>query len=61
MRLAALKRTISKFPSGFKVKPPYVPHVKDDADASHFDDYPEEETTDTAVPKMLYETEFADF
>lgn len=43
------------------MKPPYVPHVKDDADASHFDDYPEEETTDTAVPKMLYETEFADF
>ncbi|KAL5106756.1 cAMP-dependent protein kinase catalytic subunit alpha [Taenia crassiceps] len=45
-----------------KVKPPYVPHVKDDSDASHFDDYPEEETTDTTtIPKMLYEAEFADF
>ncbi|KAL5965700.1 cAMP-dependent protein kinase catalytic subunit alpha, partial [Taenia solium] len=46
-----------------KVEPPYVPHVKDDSDASLFDDYPEEETADTTatVSKMVYEAEFADF
>lgn len=46
-----------------KVKPPYIPHVKDDADATNFDDYPEEVMLDPYEfsSKTFFEEEFADF
>ncbi|VUZ52245.1 unnamed protein product [Hymenolepis diminuta] len=46
-----------------KVKPPYVPTVKDEADATNFDDYPEEDLGEPPAnsPKMLFEEEFEDF
>ncbi|KAM7534137.1 hypothetical protein Aperf_G00000115931 [Anoplocephala perfoliata] len=46
-----------------KVKPPYIPNVKDEADATNFDDYPEEDQIDPSLtsPTMLFEAEFADF